>query len=113
LLRGKLKKALLALVGTQVLIGANRERQQMELLGRKVTITERAIVQRINRRLARQDWPQALKVSRGWCMQQNVGRFYVLDIYHNCVVDTRVDPEAYARDLGVLANWETVEGCAQ
>jgi hypothetical protein len=69
-----------------------------------VTVTERALVRRINRKLGKLPFPQRLCVlaerSRGY---YNLGRFHVVDVYRNAVLDWRVDLVERARDLGVLA----------
>lgn len=69
-----------------------------------VTVTERALVRRINRKLGKLPFPQRLcalaERSRGYC---NLGRFHVVDVYRNAVIDWRVDLVERARDLGVLA----------
>lgn len=74
----------------------------------KVGISVRAVLQRINRKL-KPDL-QAVKVSRGAAMQQQCGEFYVIDYRLNFIVESDIDPESYARELGVLQGWETVAG---
>jgi hypothetical protein len=66
-----------------------------------------AVVKRVNRRLARESWLQ-LKKSRGWRMRQEVGDYYVLDWNRNFVVRKYVDPAEFARELGVLGEFESV-----
>jgi hypothetical protein len=79
----------------------------MEILtGRKVPVTERAIVQRLNRRLAH-DY-ESIKTPRGERNLQSLGRFYLLNTYQNWIMKTHIDPESFARDLGVMAPWEVV-----
>lgn len=84
---------------------------------RAVPVTERAVIQRVNRKLAEKHGkipsspPTArvvLKKTRGWNAVQNLGEFYTLDVYSNTVLDTHVDLEAEARELGALADWETL-----
>jgi len=72
----------------------------------KCPVTRRAVIQRINRRLA-PDW-RALRTSRGWGATSNLGTHYLLDTYRNEVVDTHVDVEGYARELGALEPWESL-----
>ena len=78
----------------------------------KVLVSERALIQRINRKLNAED--QKLKAARGfWDRQRNlhyddtnVGRFYVVDLLRNFVVDSHIDLAQYARKLGAMASWE-------
>ena len=41
-----------------------------------------------------------------WHEDSNLGRYFVVDIQRNFVADMKIDLEPYARDLGVLADWE-------
>ncbi len=68
------------------------------------TISKRALIQRINRRL--KDDGQVLRTARGEGAQIEVGRYYSIDIYHNCLVFKHINLEPYARKLGVLSPWE-------
>jgi hypothetical protein len=75
---------------------------------KKVPVSLRALVGRINRKLKPQD--QVMKRKRGgWRVEaQYTGDlgFYVLDFMRNWVVDERADPAAYGRELGCFAEWE-------
>ena len=62
------------------------------------------MVQRINRKL-KPDLEQ-LRVTRGERMQSEVGYYHVIDFRLNAVTHTNVNPEAMARDLGVLKDYE-------
>lgn len=68
-----------------------------------VSVTERALVQRLNRVLRRQD--QVVRTtrhghdSRGF---RDLGYHYILDFNRNQVVATHVDLEQLGRDLEVL-----------
>jgi hypothetical protein len=78
----------------------------------KALISERALVRRINRRLLAEN--HQMKRTRGfWDSNHlhhhedtNLGRFYVVDLLHNFVVDYHIDLVRYARDLGAMAEWE-------
>jgi len=72
----------------------------------KVPVTMRAIVQRINRKLAA-DGYRRLKQSRGrpW---KYLDHGVVVDGSRNCVERTHVDPEEFAKELGVVKPWEEV-----
>ncbi len=79
------------------------------LPGRTATVTLGAVVKRINRKL-KPDWKQ-LKKTRGYWMRVNLGDYYVLDTYNNNILtNVYADPETLGRELGVIANWETVVG---
>lgn len=73
---------------------------------KKVTVSLRATIQRINRKL-KPDL-QSVKTARGERLRQEVGDYYIIDYDRNYVADKDIDPEAYARELGVLQPWETV-----
>jgi hypothetical protein len=71
----------------------------------KVPVTLRAVNQRINRRLAAEN--QVLKAMRGERARQTMGDYIVVDD-RNRILHHDVDPEALARELGALADWEEV-----
>ena len=73
----------------------------------QVPVSTRALVQRINRRLAGK-W-QRLKTTRGDRAQSELGDYYVIDTKHNSLVATHVNLEAYGRELGALQKWERWE----
>ena len=75
-----------------------------------VPVTMRAIVQRINRKLAA-DGYRRLKQSRGrpWkYLDREVGKWFLVDGSRNRVERTHVNPEQFAKELGVLQPWEHV-----
>ena len=76
----------------------------------KAAVTMRALVQRINRKLAQNDegqWPQKVCAFRGRS-RENVGQYYLLDQHRNEIVNSGISPEHLARELGVLQPWEAV-----
>jgi hypothetical protein len=75
-------------------------------LSTRLLLTPRTLNQRIQRRL-RHDG-QHLRASRSSKTELQVGRFYIVDVYHHHIVQTDVDPETLARDLGILRPWEQV-----
>ena len=80
---------------------------------KKVPISERALIQRINRRL-KQDGEMlrtARRLDAGgyWVEDSNLGRYYTIDVERNFIVQTFLDLEAYGRKLKVLAEWEALE----
>jgi len=72
----------------------------------KVRVSERAVLQRINRVLARDG--EKLKKARETYLH-TLGRFYILDQDHDFVIKKDVDLEALAREKHVLAKWEVLE----
>jgi hypothetical protein len=74
--------------------------------GMKVPVSVRAVIQRINRKL-KPDL-EALKISRSARMRSQAGQYYIIDYRMNAITNLDVDPEKWARDLGVLADWEAV-----
>jgi hypothetical protein len=74
--------------------------------GRKVPVTTRALVQRINRKLAAED--MKLKATRGMRAVADLGDFYVIDASRNFVVDKDVNIEELGRKVGALQPWEVL-----
>ena len=70
----------------------------------KVPVTMRAIVQRINRKLAPN--MEKLLAARSERVRLDLGDYYVVDQRRNFLIHKDVDPETYAREIGVLAEWE-------
>lgn len=64
-----------------------------------IPVTLRAVIARINRALAHRE--EMLHTSRSARCRAELGDHYVRDWRANSIVDTHVDPEALARDLGV------------
>lgn len=71
-------------------------------------VSERALVARINRALAKQSEKlrRCRKDARGF---SNLGAYYLLDVYQSQVIDTHVDIEAFGRQLNVLGDGETFQ----
>jgi hypothetical protein len=68
-----------------------------------VPVSLGATIQRINRILAREQ--RALRITRDrW--RDDLGDFYILDRSQNSVVQTHVDLEVLAREMGLLRPWE-------
>ena len=55
------------------------------------TVTMRALIQRINRKLAAQE--EVLKVTRGEKWRGEFGDYYAIDLRTNAVMAKHVDPE--------------------
>jgi len=69
----------------------------------KIPISKRALVQRINRHLRKQN--EALRGKRG----ENTGEYYLVDLGRNTVVQDGVPIEKLGRELGVLKPFERLE----
>jgi len=65
-----------------------------------VPVVERALLARVNRKLAR-DGPLRVKKLRGQAQAQ-LGDYCLLDLNRNTIKVAHLDLESYARDLGVL-----------
>ena len=72
------------------------------------SLSERAVIQRINRKLAHKY--EKLCKSRGWRELQNLGDYHVIDSYRNVLIKSHVNIEELARELGVMADHERIEG---
>jgi hypothetical protein len=73
----------------------------------QVPITRRALITRVNHKLAESD--QQLIVSRGGTAKAAVGDFWVHDCGKQRIVRRDVDLEDYASEIGVLADYEKLE----
>ncbi len=73
----------------------------------KIQISKRAAIQRINRKLAADQ--EMLKTCRGERLKQEVGRYYVIDLFHNRVAEKHIELEEFGRKLGVIAGYEEVD----
>jgi hypothetical protein len=71
-----------------------------------VPVSLRAVIQRINRKLRASG--EVLKTARSTNVASSVGWHYIVDTDNNWISSQRVDPEALARELGVLQDYETV-----
>ena len=74
---------------------------------KRVAVSRRAVIQRVRRRLAHD--AQTLFTNRSACpmVHAQIGDLYVVD-QNNHIADTHIELEKYARDLGVLADWEAM-----
>jgi hypothetical protein len=87
-------------VGTYSCKGSQMAKQK------KIEVAKRALIARVNRKLAQDD--RQLKASRSFQAISNFGDFYVIDVIKNFVVDDHIDLSDFARELGVLAEYETL-----
>lgn len=72
-----------------------------------VPVTERAIVQRINRRL-KPDLLQ-LKKCRDGRWHDELGDYYLLDLNRNSIDEKHVDLATMAKELKVISDFEQVK----
>jgi hypothetical protein len=77
----------------------------------KVPVTVRALIQRINRKLAQEDkrlvkTRENALTGNGVPLVHDLGRYYAIDVGRNQMADTHVDPEKLGRQLGVMQPWE-------
>jgi hypothetical protein len=68
-------------------------------------VTRRALLQRLNRRLAREEGGQ-VRTSRSERMRRQFGDYHLTR--NNVIIDGFSDLEAWGRAEGVLAGWEYV-----
>jgi len=76
----------------------------------KIKISERALLQRINRALSGCD--EVLKKARSERVSDDLGRYFVLDTRLNAVVRKGVELEGYGRSIKALRDYEELEGNA-
>lgn len=72
-----------------------------------VPITQRALIQRINRVLARDG--QQLKAYRGGKWESDLGRYYIVDLNRNRLLRGDVELDDLGRELDVIAGYEKLE----
>jgi len=72
------------------------------------SVTPHALVQRINRVLAKDD--RKLKVTRGKYWRSNFGQFHIIN-QRNCTISVKIDLESFGRELGCLRHYECI--CAE
>lgn len=74
----------------------------------KISVSERAVIQRINRKLKPDH--EMLRKARGDSIESSldVGDFYIINYRIKGVTMKDVDVEKLARELGVLKDWEKV-----
>lgn len=70
----------------------------------KVKVTERAVMRRLNRKLAKDS-----QLIRQWRNPQpGAARFYIVDTDTNCVTAETDDLKDWANEEGVLKPWEEI-----
>jgi len=79
----------------------------------KVPVSERALVQRVNRKLKADD--KKLHTARDYrdgarrYENTNMGRYYIINLNSNSVAELHADLEWWGRKLGVLRDWEELK----
>jgi len=76
-------------------------------MSKKVPITSRALLQRINRRLA-SEGERVKKLKSTSRMYMQWGPYYRLDTDRNALLEDNVDIVRLGRQLNALAEWETL-----
>ena len=73
---------------------------------KKVPVSERALMARLNRKLQHED--RVLKKCRAGNTRayQELGDYYIIGYPHGGVDSANIDLESWARDYGVLADYE-------
>ena len=71
----------------------------------KVTVTARALLQRINRKLA-PDLEKVMACKQSSRSYNDLGDYYALDQNRNAIIAQHIDLEAWGREMGVLKDWE-------
>ena len=74
---------------------------------KRVPVSERALVQRINRRLKHGDDEQ-LRKSRGEAARAAVGDYYTVKIGNGTLSRSGFDLDDFGREVGALAAYETL-----
>jgi hypothetical protein len=80
------------------------------MANRKVPISHRALIQRINRKLAKDS--MILKTARLYSTgheNTNLGRYYIVDQTKNSLAYSHCDLDYWGKRLEVLAEWEELE----
>jgi hypothetical protein len=70
----------------------------------RIKITERALFQRVNRRL-KQDG-EKLSTARSDSVEIEVGHYFIVNTNRNAITAQHVDLEKLGRELGVIQPWE-------
>lgn len=83
----------------------------MKKVERRMPVSERAVIQRINRKLERDEGPvgRQVKKSRGARAKIQFGDYYWHFLKSNAVAPLGIEMEALARKLGVLEDWEYLD----
>lgn len=72
----------------------------------RLKVTERALYQRINRKLKHEG--EQLRTTRSSRTELELGRYYCVNVNHNYIAAHHVELEEWGREIGVLHPWEEV-----
>jgi hypothetical protein len=72
-----------------------------------VPVSRRALIQRINHKLAHEN--KVLRATRRRVDHAILGDYYIVDTHFNAVTATHCDPAKLAKELGVLADYESIQ----
>lgn len=84
----------------------------------KVQVSERALIQRINRKLQQQPNPESLRTARNDRQAEELGNYYVVETgiggqarkaASSGIVYVHVDLEKLGHKLGVIQPWEALK----
>jgi hypothetical protein len=70
----------------------------------KTPVSRRALIQRLQRKLRHEG--EMLVATRSGRWRNELGDYHVVNVRRNAVVAQHVDPEALARKIGALKEWE-------
>ena len=73
---------------------------------KKAKITKHALIQRINRKLAKDG--KILKARRSEKVISDLGDYFIVDLYHNSIKGHHIEIEELGRELEVLKPYEIV-----
>jgi hypothetical protein len=82
------------------------KRRLKAMVKHRLPLSERALNQRINRKL-KQDGKQ-LRTARSPSVELSRGRYFIVDVNHNSVTAHHIHLEELGHELGVLKPWEKV-----
>jgi len=74
----------------------------------KVAVSERALIQRLNRKLA-EEGQRIKKTIDGTRARIELGKFFIVDTKYRGCSHKNIDLEAWGRKHSALAEWETLE----
>lgn len=70
------------------------------------TVSERALIKRINRKLVKEN--ERLAVTRSDRWYSDLGNYYIFDVNTNFVTSAHHDLEELGREMGCLSSCETI-----
>jgi hypothetical protein len=80
------------------------QNHEVQMEQKKIPVSRRALLARVNRILAKKD--QALRISRSHGERSNLGEAYILDTHKNSPVFMNVNLKDLAEELGAIKAFE-------